>query len=330
MDLCLIHADENFSELCQIIEFESFSARLTLKEDEECDWELIMPTGTWEHCPVNTGHYIYIDNSEWGGQVERVLHISQDGQVKLQGTCWRGMLNRRIICPDAGCTHFELENSEANAAISELLGGWRYGLFSVSQEDSGFICSARLRYRPLLEALNDMLADAGCRLSVVFSDGTALLSAVPVRDMSDQVELSQEYDASLTTDLTARVYNHIIALGSGEMLDRQVVELWLKENGTVTDDPEEGALIESLSTMLYDYSAVESLENLELSARRKLLAQAGGHSMEIAMTDDIGLELTDIASVRDTVTGSSATLRVVSSELTVSSSGVTLTHCLSQ
>lgn len=330
MELSLIHADGRLNELEQITDFDSFSASLSVEPDEKCSWELTMPEGAWKRCPVEPGHYIYIDGSEWGGPVEQVRHVSSDAQIRLRGSCWRELLRRRVVVPDAGETHRVLENLEGNAAVSALLGGWQSGLFAVSVEDSGLLCSAALRYTPLLEALDDMLGAAGGRLSAVFSDGRVLLSAVPSRDMSDVVELSQEYDARLLTDSSVRVYDHILALGRGEMLERQVVELWLLPDGTLTDDP---ALVSDpgdASTLLYDYPAVESPEELRTAARRKLMSYAAQSSMEIEMTDSLGLELTDTAAVRDTLTGMTALLRVNAQELTVNSSGITLAHHLSE
>ena len=328
MELCLIHADGSFHELCQITEFDSFSASVTIDPDKDCDWELIMPEGAWNKCPIHAGHYIYIEGSEWGGPVERVRHVSSEALVKLSGICWRGLLRRRVIAPASGQTHVILEKMDANSAIAFLLDGWRADLFRVSSVDSGLVCSASLRYEPLLEALDNILGDTEGRLSVCFSGGTVTLSAVPSRDMSEQVELSQEYDAQLISDSSVRLYDHIIALGRGEMEERQVVELWLNDDDTVTDDPSALSDRSRFSTLLYDYPAVESLEDLQRSARRKLLDQAGRSSMEIEMTDDVGLELTDRASVRDALTGMTASLRVISRDLNISHSGTVITHRL--
>lgn len=328
MELQLIHADGALAELEQMCEFDSFSAAISVSSDRESDWELVLPSAAWGKCPIEAGHHIYIEGSEWGGPVEKVRHIASEEKVRVSGTCWRGLLRRRIIAPAPGNTHYVLEETEANRAVSVLLDGWQGSLFDVSGEDSGLLCSASLRYSPLLDALDDMLASVNGRLSVVFSDGRIRLRALLSRDMSDEVELSQEYNASIKTSSTVRVYNHILALGRGEMLERQVVELWLLPDGTVTDDPSLVPEGTAVSTLLYDYPAVETPEELKRDARRKLLSHAGEQSMEIQMSDNVGLELTDTAAVRDTLTGMTALLRVIAQEITVSSSGVTLIHHL--
>lgn len=329
MDLRLIHADGEMRELGEVTEFESFCARLALGS-EECDWELTLPEGVWSACPAPPGHFVYIDGSEWGGPVERVRHIGSQGLVRLYGTCWRGLLKRRVVAPMQGQTHVSLTGQEANAAIAALLGGWREGLFVASQEDSGLCCTAEVRYRPLLDALDEMLADAGGRLSAVFSGGCVTLRALPSQVMTDRVELSQEYDARIISDRCAPLYDHILALGRGEMLERQVVEMWLLPDGSVTEDAESEtvAALSDTGTLLYDYSAVESLEELRRYARRRLLGQAAADSLTIELTDDAGLELTDTAAVRDAVTGMSALLRVIEKELSITQDGAVITHRL--
>ncbi|MBQ4313438.1 MAG: hypothetical protein IJC18_04425, partial [Clostridia bacterium] len=213
MGIELICADENFRELCEITEFTQFDAVASLDAEEGSnDYMLELPVSAWQSMPIRTGYYIYIEGSEWGGPVERVRHSSTDGTVRIYGTTWRGMLSRHIVCPEAGQTHVSIQSQEANAAVSALLSGWRSELFAVSGEYSAVTCSASIRYRPLLEALYTMLDGVG-RLCIAFSGGKAALSVQPVRDRTDEVELSQDYEAKIVSDDRARIYNHIIALG---------------------------------------------------------------------------------------------------------------------
>lgn len=329
MELCLIHADASMNELCEVCEFESFSAELSL-DVKNNDWELEMSEGSWSRCPIEAGHYIYVEGTEWGGPVERVRHTAANETVRVSGSCWRGLLERHVVCPLAGQTHAAV-SGEANSVVRSLLGGWRSELFSVSTEQSPVALSGRLRYTPLLEGIYDMLADAGGRLCAVFSDGALSLSVLPERDMSEEIEFSQDYDAQIVSDERMRVYNHILALGRGEMLERDVAELWITADGGVTGDGQSDgvAALERIDTLLYDYPSVESSEELVRAARKKLLAASGESAMEVKLSGiSAELELSDVVSAKDSVTGMSATLRVTAKELSITKSGVSITHTL--
>jgi|GEM_PF-1611516 len=328
MEPKLIHADGNLVEQAEIIEFDSFRADLTLYPDETSCWELALPSAAWKKHPVLTGDHLYIDGSEWGGPVEQVRHVSSEGTVRVSGPCWRQLLDRRIVIPESGETHVVISGAEAHSVISSLMDSWNNELFAVSAFSSGIGCSASIRYEPLLRALNEMLMDSRARLSAVFSGGTVFLQALRTRDLTDTIELSEEYDARLISTVSAQAYNHIIALGSGQMLERQTAQFWLMPDGTVTDSPAASSILAPLSTLLYDYPAVESEEELKNAARRRLLSCAAADGMEIETTSSEELELTDIVSVRDGVTGLHTTMSVLAVGLTVDSGGVRFTHRL--
>lgn len=334
MDLRLIHADSDFCEKGEITEYEQFDAVVSLNTSENSnDWMLELNAEIWSRDPILAGDYIYVENSEWGGRADRVRHNTADNTVMIYGACWRGMLSHKVVCPPSGSTHAVIQQQEANSAIACLLGSWRSDLFSVSEEQSGITCAASIRYRTLSDAIYNMLDSALARLEVCFSNAAVTLCAKPIRDRSSEIELSQDYEARIISDSSAAEYNHIIALGRGEMLDRMICELWLLSDGTITADSSvEGVPEENeCSTMLYDYSSVESLEDLEKAARDKLRAAAAVNNMEFELYGyDTELELTDIVSVRDQLTGMTAQLRVLEKNLNISSSGVTIKHKLGQ
>ncbi len=137
----------------------------------------------------------------------------------------------------------------------------------------------------------------------------------------------------LNTESSSRKYNHVIALGQGEMLERTVVELWLLPDGSVTDDPAaEGVPAEEeYSTLLYDYSAVESEDELRRAAAKKLRGAAGSDSLELELFDyDGSLRLGDIVSAKDELTGMTARLSVSGTLLKLTAGGVSLRHTLKQ
>lgn len=331
MDLELIYADEGFREQCRINEFRQFDAVIGQStEAGDNDWMLELPVQVWQKLNVQTGQYIYIPESEWGGPVERVRYSSGDDSVRLYGTCWRGLLARHAVCPPEGETHAVFADCDANDLLRALLGDWQSNVFCVNDGQSGVVCSGKVRYDTLLEAAYSLIEAANGRLCVNFSQGMAQLRAEKRRDRRDEVELSQEYESSIISEIKSDEYNHIIALGRGEMINRTVVERWLLPDGRVTDDGEEAArLLGSISTLIYDYPAAEDDSKLASDAKRKLLSHAGGSSMEITVNELLSdLELTDIVSVRDNVTGMTSALQVWEKNLNITADGAVIKHIL--
>ncbi|MBP3414741.1 MAG: hypothetical protein J6L81_06070, partial [Clostridia bacterium] len=167
-------------------------------------------------------------------------------------------------------------------------------------------------------------------LHLVFSHGQVNLSVRRTGDLSKVIELSDEYDASVISQKRRGEYNHIVALGRGEMADRDIVEMWMLDDGTVT----ENALLDipdehELSTYIYSYSAVETIGELRAAAKKKLLEFSPAGTMEITLSgDDTSLELMDRVAVRDCVTGLESILRVEEKRLHIDSGGKRITHIL--
>lgn len=331
MDIELIHADESFRELCRINEFRQFDAVIGQStENGDNDWMLELPVQVWQKLGVQTGHYIYIPESEWGGPVERVRYSSGDDSVRLYGTCWRGLLARHAVCPEKGETHAVFSECDANDLLRTLLSDWKGDVFSVNDGHSGVICSGKIRYETMLEAVSGILETSSGRLCVNFSDGTVWLCARERRDRRKEIELSQEYESSIISEIKADEYNHVIALGKGEMLERTVIELWLLPDGTITDDAAAAAKeLGCINTLIYDYPSAEDDSKLASDAKKKLLSYAGGGVMEITVKESVSdLELTDIVSVRDNATGMQSALQVWEKSLNITADGAVTKHIL--
>lgn len=328
----LIYADENRTEKGIITHFERFDAQVGLSSQSGMnDFELVLNEKIWQELRIRPGYYIYIAESEWGGIVQKLTHSASSGTVTLTGTCWRGLLERCAVCPAEGETHLVVENMEANAMLAALLGDCLAGLFTVSSDASGLVTSGSIRFKSMLEASETLLAGCNGRLAVRFEEGKVSICAQPIVDYSGDYEFSQEYDLSLRSEESTASVNHIIALGRGEMLERQVVQLWLLPDGTITDDSsaENCPTGERLRTLIYDYAQVETESELKEAARKKLREYSGGSAVEITLTAlDIEPELGDRAAVRDTLTDLSSVLTVLARRLTIDVDGIRITHTL--
>lgn len=297
----LIHADSDLVELQLLTEFDVYEAVSGLGyKYADNDFELQIPESIWTTEPIENGHRLYQLDNEWGGRVENIEHAGTT--VKCSGPTWRGMIARKIITPPAGQAYKTITAMEANQAIAALLGTSFGNLFTVSTANSGITVSGSFRYANMLGALHSMLQQYGARLDIVFNGTQVELSAQSSVDYMD-VELSQDYEAPLESSVAyGEAYNHVIALGRGELTAREVVELWRLDDGTVTSTPQ--ANDETDKQFVLDYPNAESVEELINNATAKLLENNPVESIKINLDEiDTDLKLGDVVGGADYVTG---------------------------
>lgn len=194
----------------------------------ENDFECKMELGTPECQP---GYYLYIDNTEYGGVIDGISVNTEENSMSYIGRTWHGILESKVIEPPDGQEYY-YARGEANAVIAQLLELANVGIpFVASTEDSGIkISGYPLRYRNMYDALTSMLAQANAKLTLKWQSGNVVLSAKLLTDYS----LLEEFDSSQVQFSVKKLYrhvNHLICLGSGELLDRKVIHLFTDDNG---------------------------------------------------------------------------------------------------
>lgn len=331
MDLtCLLHADENFIEL-GVVEFVRFDGIISLRPDPEGnDWEAEIVAEDFDRYGFALGHYLYFAGTEWGGRLEKIIHVSKTHTVKLGGVTWRGMLARRAILPPAGQSHLDLRSSDVNAVMRLLIQPFG-GLFAAPASDFGELCTRRFRYQNVLEGICDMLDAYRMRLVLTLDPDSrqVLLSSAAVTDRSDEIEFSGDYDYSYTSTLGEAMYNHVVALGRGEQENRTVRHVWLLPDGTATTDPNAQGIATGADErmMVYDYSSCEDEDELVRNAKKQLKEHCPQNRIEISMdSEDIDIPLGDRVGLRDRITGMSDIRTVTSKLLGIASGSMTLRY----
>ena len=105
MDMILIHADNNMRDIGVIDDYISYDAVSALYRDaESSDWQLVMTLEAYNISPINTGDYIYVEDSEFGGRVGKIQNDTAAGTVTIGGYSWRGIISKKIIVPPEGRT----------------------------------------------------------------------------------------------------------------------------------------------------------------------------------------------------------------------------------
>lgn len=342
----LLHADENFVEqgMIDFISFDGVAA--TDGELDDNDWEAAIYAEDFAKYGIDVGHYLYFDNSEWGGVVEKIEHVSATGIIKLSGVTWRGLLIRKVISPPSGATHRVYTNQTVGAIMAALISDFG-GMFGVAQtaNSAAVIAEQKYRYATVFDALTALLTgdegdeeetpdERGMRLGVTYDSDTHTVMLTPetVEDHSEEIEFSGDYDMKYTATTAVARYNHIIALGSGTGTNRLVKHVWLLPNGKTTTKRALAAAAGITGgfkekAMVYDYSSCDDSKELINAARKKLKEHGAQNAITIDFDPpDADIPLGDVVGLRDRITGLTDTRTVTRKILRVTADGVSLQY----
>lgn len=252
---------------------------------------------------IRKGCLIYDESgSEVGGYVYGIKVNTSSNEVTLKCKLWRGMLMDHIIRPPASEDYFVFDG-DANDVLSAMLGDGYDGLIVASKKKSGIYISGKARYQDILSVYENALANVGAKINITFYGNKAICEAVPIRDLSEEIHIDNDYGIPISAEDCDNGYNHIIALGQGELKERQVYELWMMPNGVITDDTKlEKPSGIALRTFVYDYPSAESYDELKKGAFDKLLEISPSKKLEIEQ-GNIDAEVGDIVSAEERITG---------------------------
>ena len=243
----------------------------------------------------------YIEDTEYGGIIDSVKSDTRNSKIYYSGRTWRGILSKKIIRPLPGDDYY-IVSGEANEIIAELIDYVDLSnLFVVPGTTDIIINTYRFnRYTDVLSGLTAMLKTANARLKIRYKNGFVELSAEPGIDYSDEIELSQDKKINFIAEDNRGGVNHLICLGSGELSARQVVDLYVDENGNIGSTQHYFGTDEIVD--IFDYPNSESLQELTDNGIRRLQELTNSQSVEVNI-EDMELELGDVIAGREAVTG---------------------------
>lgn len=267
---------------------------------------------------------IYAENTEYGGLIRNINPVTEDHIVKLSGPSWRGLLNQKAINPESN-TYITLKG-EANRVLSGFIV--KLGLseiFTVSNQDSGIELDYKVPLQSMLyDAFSAALEEVGARLDIKYKlgdpneKGYVLLTAKPVEDHSETIEISEDGNVKLNILDYQNGVNHLICYGKGELSARQRVDLYVWPDGSIQKTAHYTAI--DLVEQYYENTSSETLQDLEKEGRKKLLDLMNYKQLRISVSD-MDLELGDVVGGRERITGIYMTSPVVRKIVTVSGKG---------
>lgn len=322
----LIHSNSARAQQRFVEYFDFFDCVTSLSSEyQDNSFVLSMPISEWKAHPIHIGEWIFIPGTEYGGRVQRLRNMA--GQtVEVEGYGVRGWMSKWVIQPDDD--HLVISGQDANAAIKTVAQGrLNAAFFDVKSSSSGITVSGQYLHQDVHYAINHLLDSAGARMDIKYDDdAAALIEAVSVTDYSHHYDFSQDYGAKLSTDQDmATGYNCIVAYGQGELSMREKT-VWYLVDGNLTQTPPDVDLCE-IREYYYDYSSVESFDELDSEAQKKLREIRDKASISIDLTGlEIELNLGDVVGARDFVTGLAFVDSVYSKILRIEGGKTTLNY----
>ena len=302
IDTEFIIADSDKKDLCFLSDKDSLD--IDIGSDNDFQFTTVLSNYNAEiHKESNI---IYSLGTEYGGIFNDPEISTKDNKITLTGDTFRGMLEKKYIEPEKGEDYFTI-TGELNYCISQLISNaFSDTLFKVSSVNTGVCVTFTFdRYCSLLDGIKKMLASKGHRLGIkailVDDDFFIELSAEPVIDYSDDIEFSQDSNIHFKIKRVTNKYNYMLALGKGELKDRQVLYFYCDEAGQVSkvNSIPKG---DNVKVYLYDNT---STEDLEADSIKKFAEINSLDEYAMTIKDDVELEIDDIVSGRDYITGMS-------------------------
>lgn len=296
----IIYTDKNFIEKGVLLNV-SFDIEIGKYGTSENDFELTISTNVRD-VNFDEGSLFYIENTEFGGQVENKKVDTSKNTITFMGKTFRGMLEKEYVQPPNGSAYLIL-NGEANEVLNELISN-RFGdLYEVENiGQSGIEVNYSVRDMNLLDAIEKSLWKSNARLEILFNNGKVRLQAKPIQDLSEIIQYDNSYGLSMIAETPKKSYNHILALGKGELTERLRVNLYKKKDGTWTTSS--NTHFKGLERKTYKYEDVNCDDTTELinQAIDKVNELNGTEKLYISFTSD-NAELFDIVGAKEEITG---------------------------
>lgn len=277
-----------------------------------------------ESNPCDAGCFLYVDGTEYGGIIDAVETDTASGDVVYHGRTWHGILDSKVITPDAGQDYLVL-NGDANAVIGEIIS--RLGLdhlFAASDAVSGIqISNFKMdRYIEGYNGIKKMLSKNGGKLCMSYTNGMVTLSAAPIVDYTEAVDSDLiEFKAKQTKNSV----NHLICLGGGELAERTVIHLYADKDGNISQTQTLFGLDEF--TAVYDYPNAQDEASLinDGKDRLKELMQQDELSVNFDETDE-SYDIGDIVGAVDNLSGLCISVAITKKIVSIKNGQITIAY----
>lgn len=259
---------------------------------------------------IKIGDLIYIPGTEFGGIIKNITSATNTGNIYLKGYTWRGYVSKRFIRPPSGADYY-IANGDLNDIIRALviIPG-----FVVPTVATGINVNYQFaRYCSVLDGLESMLRTVGYRLDIRYvqteTGGYVQVQAVKAGLYGESVEYSQDSMIDFNSIDNQMGANHLICLGTGELKERLVVDLYADRAGNISQTQSIYGIDEIIE--VFENSGAERETLIETGTNRfEELLSSKSFTVNIKQTGD-ELYIGDIVTGQDYITGNKVTKPII-------------------
>ena len=277
------------------------------------------------HC-CEAGFFLYFEGSEYGGIIDSITVDTDANEVKYSGRTWHGILDSKVLEPDAGQDYLVC-TGEANAVIGTLLS--RMGLtalFEASEEASEITISnyKMNRYISGYAGIRKMLKAFGAKLQISFHQGMAVLSACPLVNYAEDEQFDTD-QIDFEIKKVSNPINHVICLGAGDLSARTVIHLYADSTGTISHTQTITGIDEVTAT--YDYPNAESDEELEKGGTEMIQDSWNQDEIQFSFnSNDEVYDIGDVVGALERITNISVNAEITKKIVTINNNQTTISY----
>lgn len=268
---------------------------------------------------------VYIPGTEYGGLIEKTEDATGEDLHTYKGWTWRGILTQAVVSPPDGEDYYTA-SGDLHEIISGLVTDRFSGLFTVPGELTGVSVEFQAdRFCTVHEALTDLCEENGYKLVIeAYKSDTVKveLRAEPITTIAGTYNEDNRLSLTFTDDNMG--INHLICMGSGELKDRQRVDLYVDQNGNIGTTKYHTGRWER--EQYFDYPNAESLAELEKQGKKRLKEVMSKKTLQINRIQDIEMDIGDIVTGKHTVSGTSVSAPIDRKSFTYSGGIVRLEY----
>lgn len=295
----IIICDSNYMEKGFLLKYESIDFSI----GKDNTFQIVIDYSSYDSELLERGDFIFIPDTEYGGIVKTIKSSSEDNTVTFSGYTIRGQLEKKVLEPPKGSDYY-IATGNVQTVLNNVMSDKFPELYKTSESltDKTVNKYKFPRYWSFLRCFKKMLESVGCRLNIVIKQGRTSepcffeVQAVEIEDLSSQIQYDLNTNNNYTIEDNQMGVNHLIILGKGQLKDRIIKHMWVKNSdGSYPTGME---LIEAV----YDYNSYEDEDDLIQNATENFNTLKSSQSASIFI-NDTNRNIGDIVSVKDYITG---------------------------